>query len=271
MKPPENPDLKNADQLQEVIAFLRHDSLKNILLLKMLAAYAEASQCYYLQHAGATGVLLLLPVWVSAFDRQVYPIVDYIVFLTATDREVAQTLLADVPAGCRLVFKLTDSHIQAMVAERFMLRRVTAYISYTTPAGYHVAPADGVVVSDQVDERCYELYQAQGYGQDEVAHYFAGGRARSFTRFQGDRPIAGCFTYQNYGEVHEIASVYTVPDERRQGHGRAVVSSALNSLISRHLATRYQVREDNYPSLRLAEAMDLKPFVTTTHWVYEPA
>lgn len=42
-----NPALKSADQLQEVIAFLRRDTLKNIVLLKMLAAYAEASRCFY--------------------------------------------------------------------------------------------------------------------------------------------------------------------------------------------------------------------------------
>lgn len=249
--------------------FLRHDTLNNILLLKILAAYSEVSRCYYLQHAGATGVLLLLPVQVSAFDRQMYPAADYIVFLTATDTGLAQALLACVPTGCNLVFKLTDRRIQAVVAERFKLKRMIAYISYTTPAGYQVAPAEGVVVRDQVDERCYEFYQRQGYGRDEVAFYFAGGQARSFTRYQADRPIAGCFTYQNYAEVHEIASVYTVPDERRQGHGRAVVGSALNSLLTRHLVPRYQVREDNQPSLCLAEAMGLKPFVTTEHWLYE--
>jgi hypothetical protein len=272
MKPSGNPALKSADQLQEVIAFLRRDTLKNIVLLKMLFAYSEASRCYYLQQAGTAGILLLLPVRVSAFDRQLYPTMDYVIFLTATGADIVRALLACVPVNCNLVFKLTDSYVQAMVAERFKLRWVTAYISYTTPPGYQATPVeDGVVVSDQVDEGCYELYAAQGYGRDEVAHYFAGGQARSLTRYQGDRPIAGCFTYQNYGEVHEIASVYTVPAERRKGHGRAVVSSALNNLISRQLVPRYQVREDNYPSLRLAEAMGLKQFATIEHWLYEPA
>lgn len=270
MNPTGNPALKSAGQLQEVITCLRHDTLKNVLLLKVLAAYPEACRCYTFGQASETGVLLLLPVRVSPFDRQVYPDIDYAVFLAATDREVAQALLACVPTGCSLVFKLTDSFIQAIAAERFKLTRQTAYISYTAPAGYRAALAEGVVVSGRVDERCYELYQAQGYGRDEVAHHFAAGLARSFTRYQGQRPIAGCFTYQNYAEVHEIASVYTVPEERRQGHGRAVVSSALDNLISRGLAPRYQVREDNLPSLRLAEALGLKPFVTIEHWLYCP-
>ena len=156
------------------------------------------------------------------------------------------------------------------MAERFTLRRMTAYTSYTTPTGYQVAPAAGVVVSDRLDERSYALYRTQGYGRAEVAHYFAGGQARSFTRYRGERPIAGCFTYQNYGQVHEIAGVYTVPEARRQGHGRAVVSSALKNLSSRKLVPRYQVREDNAASVHLAETMGLKPFVTTTHWLYEP-
>ena len=156
------------------------------------------------------------------------------------------------------------------MAKRFQLRRVTAYISYTTPPGYQGRPVDGVVISDQFDEKCAALYQTQGYEWAEVAHYFASSQARSFTRYQGERAIAGCFTYQNYGEVHEIASVYTIPDERRQGHGRTVVSSVLNNLISRHLVPRYQVRADNYPSIGLAEGMGLKPFVSTTHWLYEP-
>ena len=266
MKPPGNPVLKSADELQEVFTWLEGDTLKHILLLKMLAAYTQAVRCYTLQHPGAAGVLLLLPVRVSAFDRQWYPDADYIVFLAAADPGLVRALLANVPAGCNLVFKLTDSHIQAIAAEQFKLRRVTAYISYTTPAGYQGPAAGGVVVSDRLDGRCYELYRVQGYDRAEVEHYFAGGRALSFTRYQGERPIAGCFTYQNYGQVHEIASVYTVPGERRPGHGRAVVRSAQASLISRQLVPRYQVREDNEPSIRLAEAMGLEPFVTTVHW-----
>ena len=97
-------DLKSAAQRQQVIAFLQVDTLKHIILLKMLAAYAEASRCYYCQLSGAAGVLVLLPVRASPFDRQLYPAADYVVLLASTGADVAQALLDHVPVEGSLIF-----------------------------------------------------------------------------------------------------------------------------------------------------------------------
>jgi GNAT superfamily N-acetyltransferase len=252
---------------QQALAFLRRDVLRNIVALKMLAAYPQAVQLHYHEDRAGAGALLLLPTHVSPFDRRTYPSTDYVVLLSATHPAIARSLLARVPDGCALVFKLIASSDREVVERRFPLMRATAYISYTASAGSQFTAADEVVVSERVDERCFDLYAAQGYARDEVQRSFSTGQALSFALYRRDAPVAACFAYRNFEHVYEIGGVYTLPDERRRGHARKIVETALHALVGRGYLPRYQVHELNQPSIRLAEAIGLKPFVTMEHWL----
>jgi GNAT superfamily N-acetyltransferase len=252
---------------QQALAFLRRDVLRNIVPLKMLTAYPDAIQAYYHGDAAAAGVLLLLPTRVSPFDRQTYPSTDYVAMLSASHPTIVRSLLAHIPNGCALVFKLIDSCVWEAIAQHFCLTRATAYISYTCAGGSRFTPSDEVAVSERVDERCFDLYAAQGYTRDEVRHFFSSGAALSFALYQGDAPVAACFACQNFERVFEIGGVYTLPGVRRMGHARKLVETALYTLVRRGDVPRYQVHELNQPSIRLAEAIGMEPFVTTEHWL----
>jgi RimJ/RimL family protein N-acetyltransferase len=256
-------------QTQQVIAFLRHDVLRNIVLLKMLHTYAEAIQCYYVETDSGAGVLLMLPTKVSPFDAQTYPSSEYVVLLSTTTSPMVQALLPHVPTNCPLVFKFLDLHDRVEVERQFSLKRKTAYLSFTCVPESRFSDSTEVVVSDRVDERYLDLYEEQGYQLDEVQAYFATGQALSFALYQNNLPLSTCFAYLNFEPVWEIGGVYTLPSERQKGYAGQVVETALHTLAQNKRIPRYQVHEDNHASIRLAERLGLCKFVTVEHYVYE--
>jgi RimJ/RimL family protein N-acetyltransferase len=255
--------------IQPVLEFLSRDVLRNIVLLKMLTLFPDAVECHYCaDHTGA-GVVLYLPTQAVPFDRQAYPSTQYVVLLSATSQNIVRQLLTFVPQGVPLVFKLLDDADRQTVAQLFALRRATAFVSYTTSLNQHFALSSIVRISKQVDQSCFALYAAQGHSREDMSSYFATGSALAFTIYQAATPIATCFIYQNFGDVYEIAGVYTIPSKRRQGYARLLVESALHTLALRQSIPRYQVHEDNQASIQLAEAIGLRRFVTMVHWLAE--
>jgi GNAT superfamily N-acetyltransferase len=65
--------------------------------------------------------------------------------------------------------------------------------------------------------------------------------------------------------VYEIGGVYSLPEARRKGYARKLVETALHTLVRGGARPCEQVPELNQPSIRLAEAIGLEPFVTTEH------
>ncbi len=255
---------------QKAIAFLGRDRLRNIVALKMLTAYPTAIQTVYQETAMDAAALLLFPTSAFPYDRATYPALDLVVLLSATTPTAAMTLLPYIPTDKKLIFKLMDEGIRQQLAGHFALQRVTAFLSYTAKVGENFRPHPDVAITDQVDERLYPMFAAQGHDRAELTHYFANGQARAFTLYKAGAPVAACFTYQNFETVHEIGGVFTLPDERRQGYAQKVVETAIHSLLTRNCQPRYQVHESNRPSIALAEHMGLTPFVAVEHWRYEP-
>jgi hypothetical protein len=254
-------------QIQLAISFLSTNTLRNIVLLKMLNLFPNAVECHYCEEHGGAGVLVLLPTQTFSFDRHTYPFTQYVVLLSATSQDVVYRLLAFVPRGVQLVFKLLDDADRQTVGEQFALRRATAFISYTALADQRFALSNGVRISERVDEACFALYAAQGHSREDMASYVATGSALTYTIYRDTTPIAACFSYPNFGSVHEIAGVYTIPSERRKGYARLLVEGALHTLAQRQSISRYQVHEVNQASIALAEAIGLHRFVTMEHWL----
>ena len=257
------------DDRQRALAFLNQDVLKNIVLLKMLQAYSSVIDCYYAEAASGAGVLLLLHTAAFAFDRQTYPTTKTVVLLSTRGPAVAQTLLPFVPTTHNLVFKLNDPQDAQLIDQIFRPQRVTAYLSYTAPTGKQWSPAPDVLVAEQLDEQCLALYVAQGHAHADVVHWFATQQALSFTRYEQGAPVATCFAYRNFGAVWEIGGVFTVASARRKGYAQAVVQTALHQLGEQGCVPRYQVHEENLPSIRLAAALGLYRFLTVEHFLYE--
>ena len=140
-------------QLRRAIEFLEHDPLRNIVLLKTLFYYPHAIRCHFNEGPKAAGVLLLLSGDASPFDRRNYPGTDHVVFIAATEPAFLPELMAHVPRGERLLFKLRGPHHYALVRRFFSLERVNAFVSYTAPPDKLYASAEGVTVSGMPGER----------------------------------------------------------------------------------------------------------------------
>lgn len=256
-----------SDPLAAARAFLERDLLKNIVPLKMLHAYSPALTCHYAERGAEAGVLVMLPPTVFSYDAEDYPDADWIVLLSTTGPAAAEALLDLVPPSKALVFKLFDPADREIVARRFPLRRVTGFVSYTNLPGSIWPPIAGVAVSERLDERSLAIFIARGHDRADVQRRFEAGQAVSFTITRAEEIAAVCYIYQNFGPVWEIAGVYVAPEARRDGLGRRIVAAALHTLTDRGLTPRYHVNEDNAPSVGLAEALGLVPFVTIEHFV----
>lgn len=254
----------------QALAYLQTNLLRNIVALKMLKAFGSVIKSYYTEQGSSQGALLLLPTQAFSYDAQTYPDSDFVVLLSASDRAACERLLPQIPRDRKLVFKLIDRQDHAILAQQLPLQRTRAFFSYTSRPGSQFMPAAEVVVSAEVDERCYALYAQQNYSRAEIDGYFAQGDALSCTIYQAEAAVASCFAYLNFEPVWEIGGVYTVPSERRKGYAARVVQSALHALVSRERVPRYQVHEANHASIGVAEALGLERFVTMEHWVYEP-
>jgi ribosomal protein S18 acetylase RimI-like enzyme len=257
--------------LRRAVEFLEHDPLRNIVLLKTLFYYPHAIRCRFHEGPEAAGALLLLPGDASSFDRRNYPGTDYIVFIAAAHPALLPELLQHVPTGKKLLFKLMDPRHHAAAAAHFSLERANAFVSFTAPLGRALAPADGVTVSGTLDSACLDLYVAMGHSREELKNHFASGQALSFTWYEKDKPLASCFSFPNYGRIHEIAGVYSDPGHRRRGLARRVVETALHHLGHAGRLARYQAQEDNRASILLAESIGLRHVVTYVHWRHDPA
>jgi GNAT superfamily N-acetyltransferase len=257
--------------LRRAVEFLEHDPLRNIVLLKTLFYYPHAIRCRFHEGPEAAGALLLLPGDASSFDRRNYPGTDYVVFIAAAHPALLPGLLLHVPTGKKLLFKLMDPRHHAAAAALFSLERANAFVSYTAPQDRPFVPADGVTVSGTLDSACLDIYAAMGHSREELKDHFESGQAFSFTVYEGDQPLASCFTFPNYGAIHEIAGVYTVPRCRRSGLARMVAETALHRLGHNGFLARYQAQEDNRASILLAESIGLRHVVTYVHWRHDPA
>jgi GNAT superfamily N-acetyltransferase len=251
--------------LEEVLALLRRDLLSNIVPLKMMAAYPTEARC----RAAGEAALVLLPARVSPFDRQMYPGVHTVVMLSGSDPWALRALLPEIPRGERLVFKLSHPEQLAVVRQAFAPRRATAFHSFTAPPGSQYEPGAGVAVIQRPDAGVLALYAAQGYSLEEVDEALAHGNARVFAIYAQDMAVCACLAWRNYGPIYEIGALHTLPHERRKGHARQVVAAALAWVLGSGFTPRYQVNEQNEPSLRLAGALGLERFAVIEHWLAE--
>lgn len=259
--------MSSSQPQQQLIEFLQHDRMRNIVPLKMLATHGAAIQSHFLDEGTEAGALLYFPTDAFAYDRQTYADRDLVVLLVANSCTLVDALLAYLPRNQKYVFKLADQAIQQELARHFSLTRVRAFISYTTHQQAMLPNHAGVQMGTTVDERLYGHYAEHGHTAAEIAGYFADHEARAFTLYREQQPLAACFTYTNFADIHEVGGVLTIPTERRRGYAKLVVEKALFMLQQRGYIPRYQVNATNVASIQLAHSIGLIPFVTVEHWL----
>ncbi len=249
--------------------FLNRNVLKNLVSLKMLGTYGESIICRFVENGDSVGALLLLPTTVSTYDAQTYPQTRFVVLLSTSDATATRALLPHIPSDCDLVFKLTAAHDRAVIGEQFALRHVKSVRSYTNQPGSHFVLTQDVRISEQLEKKACQIFVERGYRRSEIEELFVNRQALLFELRQNERLVAACFAFRIAETVWEIGGVYTVPDQRRKGHARRLVETALHALINQGFTPRYQVEGDNLPSIQLAEALGLRKFMTIEHWLHD--
>jgi RimJ/RimL family protein N-acetyltransferase len=251
-----------------VLAVLRRAPLDNVVLLKFLLAAPEAATVHQIVRGDDAATVLLLDHRFSDFDRETYPAASASALIASNRPELTRDLLAFVPREQTLVFKLASQADRLVVAEEFPLERRTAFLSYTATA---MAPLDaGADIETTTAETPFELLAAQGHSAEWLGPIIESGRAFISVLRDGPRPLSACFAFQIDGAVWEVGGVYTQPQERGKGLAYRVVHRALAELQRRGHVARYQVADENTASIRLAETLGMKRYLTLTHYLSAP-
>ncbi len=255
---------------EKIYVCLERHLLKNVVPLKMLAAYAHGIEAFHAGVGEDEGVLLLLETAVSPFDAATYPASDKVVLLASHSPTVTESLVQHIPTNKNLVCKLCQEADKEIIAQRIPLQRQTAYLSFTAPqhGSRHWSIQEAVVISQAWDEQLMPLFAQNHYTQEEVAGFFAAAQTWNFAIFNEDKPVCACLAYKNYDAIWEIGALYTLPEYRQQGLAQQVIETAVSTLLAHNLIPRYQIREDNIASRKLAEKLGLQQFLTTTHYLH---
>lgn len=255
--------------MNDVTAMLARDPLRNIVLLKHLDAYPNHTQAHHIASGSQTATLVLLETTASAYDRRTYPTAAYAALIASDHPRLTRELIKLIPRGVGIVFKLASDADRDVLASEFPLERTTSVLSFTT--GPRAMRDEHVRLTREPSGAMFELFESQDHGRDWLIPLLESDRAFACILGPCERPLAACFAFENYGPVWEIGGVCTPPEFRGQGFASRVVRTAVAQLESASLMPRYQVHEENKPSIRLAESLGLRPFLTITHFLRQPA
>ncbi|MCA0419157.1 MAG: GNAT family N-acetyltransferase [Proteobacteria bacterium] len=251
----------------EIIERLGTDPLANVVLLKHLQAFPRHTQAIQQRSPAGTATLVLLDTAASDYDRKTYPTAAHAALIRSDDAALTEALLSELPADSGIVFKLCSAADRNVVHRRYPLTRKTSFLSFTSPE--RTSSREGVTVADSATDAMYALYRMQDHERDWLSPLLASGRAFTCAIGSDEEPLSVCLAFESYGSVWEIGGVVTRPDQRGRGLGSRVVCAALDELARRGLMARYQVHENNAASIRLAEALGMKPLLRLTHYLHE--
>jgi RimJ/RimL family protein N-acetyltransferase len=255
--------------MHPVVEALEREPLRNIVLLKHLEAYPDHTTVHRVERDGGAATMVLLEVAASAYDARTYPDARYAALITSDSADLTRELIEPLPRKEGIVFKLSSDTDRDVAASVFPhLQRTTAVLSFT--GGPDFAPDDSVRTTAKPSDTMFGYFESQKHGRDWLEPLLRSGRAFTCVLGPDDQPYAVCFAFENHRRIWEIGGVFTPPEARGRGYAARVVRTALAELGTRRLSPRYQVHDDNIPSIRLAESIGLTRFLETTHFLYTP-
>lgn len=273
------------DLYESLQAFLIGGELRHITPLKILSLYRDQIRISMANFGNEVGYVLTMPRAASQYDSAKYPSALHTV-LTATNTNassdlmgvVAQTIL-NVTRDEPFVVKTIDASLIAALREAAGGARA---MHYERALCTFVPHADAKVVCglcetnpDAIIENTTYISAAAEpllamhdvYSASELATMFAAGDARCWMCSVDGAAVATALTFPNTPTLHEIGSLYVLPDARRAGHAQALVRAALDDLGARNLPLRYVVDAENAASIALAARCGLRETMRLEHWL----
>lgn len=255
--------------MHAVVEALEQEPLRNIVLLKHLEAFPDHTTVHRVERDHGAATMVLLEVAASAYDRRTYPSARYAALISSDGPNLTRALIEAVPREEGVVFKLTSDADRDAVSSAFPhLQRTTAVLSFTGGPGF--VRDEAVRTTGTPSETVFAYFESQKHGRDWLEPLLRSNRAFVCVTGPDEQPRAVCFAFENYRKVWEIGGLYTPPEARGRGYAARVVRTALAELGTRGLLPRYQVHDDNIPSIRLAESIGLTRFLEITHFLYTP-
>jgi GNAT superfamily N-acetyltransferase len=252
---------------QEIVDELARDPLRHIVLLKHLLAYPEHVRIHRVSAAAGTATLVALETSVSPYDRQTYPRAMVAAFISSDHPTLTASLLSYVPRGVGVVFKLSRAADLPPIQSQFTVKRRAAFVSFTSSGTE--GSALGVRITKEPSDAILRLFEAQGHDETWLRPLLRSGKAFACVLEHRGDVLSACLAFENYRPVWEVGGVITASPHRRKGFGARVVRAALAELSQRALVPRYQVEVQNKPSIGLAKAVGLAPFLTITHYAHD--
>lgn len=255
-----------ADNLVEVVDRLERQPLRNIVLLKHIEAFRQYVSVAQVSDGPDTATLVLLDTTASIYDRQAYPQAAFAALISSDHPRLARRLLDSVPAHGHVVFRLASDGDRHVVAGRFPISRATSFLSFTGDERATFVADGQVSVSRSASDKVLHLLESQGHPRDWLLPLLASDRAFVCAVEHDGEPCSVCIAFENHRQIWEVGGVVTPASHRGRGFAARVVRTALAELQRRKLIARYQVNEDNLPSIRLATSVGLRQFLQLTHF-----
>ena len=256
----------STNNLNEVVRQLEREPLRNIVLLKHIEAFPQHVSAVQILAEPNIATLILLDTSASTYDRETYPEAAFAALISSGDASLTHRLMKSVPNHCPVVFKLDNETDRDVVADHFPLHRATSFLSFTADATPSLARDEAVLVSTALSDVALSLFEAQGHLREWLRPLLASDRAFACVLGQAGETRSACIAFENYRRIWEVGGVVTALQHRAQGLASRVVRSALAELQRRSLTPRYQVNEENLPSIRLARSVGLYQFLQLTHF-----
>ena len=254
------------DNLIEVVRRLERQPLRNIVLLKHIEAFPGHVSVAQVSDGADTATLVLLDTTASTYDRETYPQAAFAALISSDHPRLTRRLLGAVPACGNVVFKLASDDDRNVVGERFPISRATSFLSFTDDEHASFVADSEVAVSTSASDAALGLFESQGHPRHWLLPSLASDRAFVCVLDQDGEPRSACIAFENHRQIWEVGGVVTPTPHRGQGFAARVVRTALAELQRRKLVARYQVNEDNLPSIRLATSVGLQQFLQLTHF-----
>ena len=113
--------------IDDVIAHLAQDPLRNIVLLKHLEAFPEHTRVHHFAGEQGSATLVLLKTAASAYDRATYPQTQYAALISSDDATLTGRLLDAIPPDAGVVFKVGRPADREVIAVRFAARQTAEF------------------------------------------------------------------------------------------------------------------------------------------------
>jgi ribosomal protein S18 acetylase RimI-like enzyme len=258
-----------SNDIGRISKLLRAAPLQNVVTLKMLRVIGTSMQFQLLEKSGGWALMSLFSAEAFEYDRQTYADRELVVLIDGTSAAAKVELLGHLP-NARLVVKTSDEVVGAHLRAVRSARAARSFLSFTSPENGAPQPrAPGLSEGTHLTPEVARMFAQNGYMDSELGRHFADG-ARWFAVHRNGRTCSAGFVFRNFESVWEIGGIYTEPEYRRQGFGRAIVAAALSELLGTGRIPRYQVRSDNEASIHLARASGLVEFLRIDHLLVDP-